>query len=129
MVNIKKYIEYFVIGGLLSLFGLIIIENFENGPALSSYLYGGLPTLYLLLMWISYNEKGKEGYDTFIVHSLINCGIFYIILVILFLLTYFNRTNFNIYNDFIIATIIFIFLSIIYFKKFFKRKFIFNPLN
>jgi hypothetical protein len=125
-MNLINYIKYFIIGGVLTLIGEIIINKFNNGIALSSYLYGAVPTIYLLLLWFSYLKTGKKGYDTFIVHSLINCGMFYIILLLLFILTYFyTNKKFNIFMHFFLALIIFIILSIIYFWKFYKKNFYF----
>jgi hypothetical protein len=125
-MNLINYIKYFIIGGVSTLIGEIIINKFNNGIALSSYLYGAVPTIYLLLLWFSYLKTGKKGYDTFIVHSLINCGMFYIILLLLFILTYFyTNKKFNIFMHFFLALIIFIILSIIYFWKFYKKNFYF----
>ena len=125
-MNLINYIKYFIIGGVLTLIGEIIINKFNNIFALSSYLYGAVPTIYLLLLWFSYLKTGKKGYDTFIVHSLINCGMFYIILLLLFILTYFyTNKKFNIFMHFFLALIIFIILSIIYFWKFYKKNFYF----
>ena len=58
-MNLINYIKYFIIGGVLTLIGEIIINKFNNGIALSSYLYGAVPTIYLLLLWFSYLKTGK----------------------------------------------------------------------
>ena len=127
-MEIIKYIKYFLLGGVLTVIGEMIIEKYETGVALSSYLYGAVPTIYMMLLWFSYLKSGKKGYDTFIVHSLVNCGMFYIVMLILFALS-FNRLrlekSFSLTTDLGIAFSVFLVMSVFYFKYFFEREFLF----
>lgn len=127
-MDISKYVGYFLLGGVVTVIGEMIIEKYESGVALSSYLYGAVPTIYMMLLWFAYIKSGKKGYDTFIVHSLVNCGMFYIVMLILFALS-FNRLrlkkSFSLTTDLGIAFSVFLVMSTIYFKYFFKRKFSF----
>jgi len=125
---LHNHLAYFVIGGGATLLGELIVERYDHGIALSSYLYGAVPTIYIMLLWFAYVKSGKKGYDTFIAHSLINCGMFYIVLLILFglsSLTSRKGKDFNISIQFLIAVLTFAAMSALYFHFFFHKVFLF----
>jgi len=127
-MDINKYALYFILGGASTVLGDMIISNYDKGVALSTYMYGGVPTIYMMLLWFAYRDGGKEGYDTFVVHSLVNCGMFYVVLLILFGLTVSGakqKKSFSIETDLGLALLAFIFMSVLYFKYFFSREFSF----
>ena len=119
--KLSKYIRYFILGGCATIFVNYILENFEDGPALSAYIYCA-PTIYLIIMYLVYIDRGINGYYTFITHSIINYIANILILFLLIFLT--KYTTINIYLSFSIATIIFLFYSIYYFIYVYKKKFI-----
>ena len=125
---LQNQLAYFIIGGGATLLGELIVERYDHGIALSSYLYGAVPTIYIMLLWFAYAKSGKKGYDTFIAHSLINCGMFYIVLLILLglsMLTPEKGNDFNIYTHFLIAVLAFVAMSALYFHFFFNKVFLF----
>ena len=85
-MNVKKYIGNFILGGLATIFVNYILENFDDGPALTAYIYVA-PTIYLIIMYLTYKDRGINGYYTFLVHSFINSLFFIFSLYILILLT------------------------------------------
>jgi hypothetical protein len=119
--KLSKYIRYFILGGCATIFVNYILENFEDGPALSAYIYCA-PTIYLIIMYLVYIDRGINGYYTFITHSIINYIANILILFLLIFLT--KYTKIDIYLSFSIATIVFLFYSIYYFMYVYKKKFI-----
>ena len=119
-MNLKKYLGNFILGGLATIFVNYILENFEDGPALTAYIYVA-PTIYLVIMYLTYKDRGINGYYTFLVHSFINSLFFIFSLYLLVLLT--KYTNWNVYLNFLISISIFVIYSIFYFLYLFKMKF------
>lgn len=119
-MNIKKYLSNFILGGIATIMVNYILENFEDGPALTAYIYVA-PTIYLVIMYLTYKDRGINGYYTFLVHSFINSLFFIFSLYLLVLLT--KYTNWNVYLNFGLAISIFVIYSIFYFYYIFKMKF------
>jgi hypothetical protein len=120
-MDIYKYIRYFLLGGFGTIFVNYLIENYEEGPALSAYLYCA-PTIYLIILYIIYKDKGVNEYYTFIVQSIINYTANIFILIFLVFLTKYISSN--VYLNFSLITILFIYYSIYYFLYLYKLKFI-----
>tara|TARA_A100001015_G_scaffold319225_1_gene441474 strand:- start:156 stop:527 length:372 start_codon:yes stop_codon:yes gene_type:complete len=119
-MNITKYLWNFILGGSATILVNYLLENFEDGPALTAYIYVA-PTIYLVVMYLTYRDRGFQGYYSFLVHSFINSMFFLFTLYILLLLT--KYTYFNVFINFAISTLIFVLYSIYYFKYIFKMKF------
>jgi len=119
--KIWKYIQYFFIGGFSTILFYFILENFEQGSALSAYIYCA-PTIYLIAMYIIYINSGIEGFYNFLVHSLIN----YVpnLIIIIFVTLAVKYTNIPMNIIFGSAFVLFILYSIIYFQYFYKKNFI-----
>ena len=119
-MDLYKYIQYFILGGLATIFVNYLLENYEDGPALSAYLYCA-PTIYLIIMYIVYKDRGLNGYYTFIIHSIINYIANIVILLFLVFLT--KYISANVYLNFSLVSILFIYYSIYYFLYIYKLKF------
>ena len=119
--KIWKYIQYFLIGGFSTIFFYFILENFEQGSALSAYIYCA-PTIYLIAMYIIFVNRGLEELYNFLIHSLINFvpNLFIIIFVTLAV----KYTNIPMNIIFGSAFLLFIVYSILYFQCFYKKNFI-----
>ena len=119
-MDFYKHIKYFIIGGSVTLLVNYLVENYKNGPALTAYLYCA-PDIYLVIMYIIYKSRGLKGYYTFIVHSLINYTANTMVILLLTFLT--KYTSINIYLNFSIVSLLFIFYSIYYFLYIYKLEF------
>lgn len=119
-MDLYKSIKYFILGGSATLLVHLLVEKYKHGPALTAYLYCA-PDVYLVVMYIIYKTSGLKGYNTFIVHSLINYTANLILILILAFLTNYIRTS--IYLNFSIVSILFISYSIYYFLYIYKLQF------
>lgn len=115
-----NYIQYFLIGGISTILFYFILENFEQGSALSAYIYCA-PTIYLIAMYIIYINEGIKGFYNFLMHSLIN----YLpnLLIIILISLAIKYTNIPILIIFGSAFIFFILYSIIYFQYIYTKEF------
>ena len=118
-MDLYTYIQYFILGGLITVFVNYVLEKYKNGPALTAYLYCA-PDIYLVLMYIIYKSRGTDGYYTFIVHTFINYLANIVLIIFLIFLTKYIG---NIYNSFFIISLLFIFYSIYYFSNIYKLEF------
>tara|TARA_Y100000589_G_C27171647_1_gene636972 strand:+ start:539 stop:925 length:387 start_codon:yes stop_codon:yes gene_type:complete len=123
-LNLKNisysFIRNFIIGGLgISILGLLI-EYTQSGVAYSSYLYSALPTVYFFLFWITYKIHGEKGISNLNIHLILGCIIF-----ILFVLSchFSHKLGNNYVISLFLATLVFVILSYIYFKKILHIKF------
>jgi hypothetical protein len=116
---LNKHIKYFIFGGSVTLLVNYLVENYKHGPALTAYLYCA-PDIYLVLMYIIYKSRGTDGYYTFIVHTFINYLANIVLIIFLIFLTKYVG---NIYNNFLIISLLFIFYSIYYFSNIYKLEF------
>ena len=119
-MNLYKYIHYFILGGLVTIFTNFLLEKYKDGPALSAFIYCA-PSIYLVIMYIIYKDRGLNGYYTFIVHTLINYIANIIVLLVLIFLT--NYISKNVYLNFLLVTLLFIYYSIYYFLHDYKLQF------
>jgi len=119
-MDLCKYIQYFMLGGLATVLINYLLENYEDAPALCAYLYCA-PTIYLVIMYIVYKDRGLNGYYTFIMHSIINYVANIIILLFLVFLT--KYISANVYLNFSLISILFIYYSIYYFLYIYKIQF------
>jgi len=108
-MDLYKYINYFILGGIITIFGTYLVEKYEYAPALSAYLYC-TPTVILLIMYIIYKTRGLKGYYIFIIHSLINCAAVIIFFLALMFLT--KYTSNTIYQNILLGSVLYIFYSI-----------------
>ena len=119
-MDLYTYIQYFILGGLITVFVNYVLEKYKNGPALTAYLYCA-PTIYLLIIYMIYKDRGLKGYYTFIVHSLINYVANSVVILFLILLT--KYTSINLYINCLLVSILFIYYSIYYFMNTYRLEF------
>jgi hypothetical protein len=119
-MDLYTYIQYFILGGLITVFVNYALEKYKHGPALTAYLYCA-PTIYLLIIYIIYKDRGLKGYYTFIVHSLINYVANSVVILFLILLT--KYTSISLYMNCLLVSILFIYYSIYYFMHTYKIEF------
>ena len=104
----------FVLGGLgIALLGLLI-EYTKLGVAYSSYLYSALPTVYFFLFWMTYKVHGEGGINNLNIHLIIGCVLFIAFVASCHLS---HKLGNNYVVSLFIATILFIYLSHLYFTK------------
>ena len=113
--------QYFITGGLSSMFIAAIIRKYEYGPALSAYIYGALPTIYFVFLWIAYSEKGQIGFDTFNVQTVYTCILFLSFIILVVMLS--KHTLLSNMSVMKISTLYFIVASYIYFVFVFPLKY------
>lgn len=119
-MNLYEFIKYFILGGVITIFGTYLVEKYEYAPALSAYLYC-TPTVILLIMYIIYKNRGLKGYYIFIIHSLINCAAVIIFFLALMFLT--KYTSNTIYQNILLGSLLYICYSIYYFFYIYKLQF------
>ena len=118
-MDLYKYIQYFILGGSVTILVHYLVENYKHGPALTAYLYCA-PDVYLVIMYIIYKTRGVNGYYSFLIHSFINYLVNILLIILLIFLT--NYLS-NIYKSFFIVTLLFIGYSIYYFLHIYKLQF------
>lgn len=118
-MDLYKYIQYFILGGSVTILVHYLVENYKHGPALTAYLYCA-PDIYLVIMYIIYKTRGINGYYSFLIHSFINYLVNILLIILLIFLT--NYLS-NIYKSFFIVTLLFIGYSIYYFLYVYKLEF------
>ena len=113
-------IKFFIFGGSIMVGTNYLLEKYNNGPALTAYLYCA-PTIYMVVMYMIYKTRGLNGYYTFIVHSLINyVANVLIIIALMFLIKYMPGKMLE--TSFIVS-ILFTLYSIYYFLSIYKLDF------
>lgn len=113
-------IKYFILGGSIMVGTNYLLEKYNNGPALTAYLYCA-PTIYLLIAYLIYKNRGFNGYYTFVVHSLINyLANALIIIALIFVIKNITR---NLFKSSVIVAILFIWYSVYYFLNIYKIEF------
>lgn len=120
-MNLFTNIKYFIFGGSIMVGTNYLLEKYHNGPALTAYLYCA-PTIYLIIAYLIYTNRGMSGYYTFIVHSLINYLANSLLIVVLIVLIKKNITI-NLFESSFIVSILFICYSIYYFLNMYKLEF------
>jgi predicted alpha/beta-fold hydrolase len=119
-MDLYTYIQYFILGGSVTILVNYLVENYKHGPALSAYLYCA-PTIYLLIIYMIYKDRGLKGYYTFIVHSLINYVANSVVILFLILLTKYIPGK--MFETSFIVSILFTLYSIYYFLNIYKLEF------
>ena len=119
-MNLYSNIKYFILGGSIMVGTHYLLEKYNNGPALTAYLYCA-PTIYIVVMYMIYTTRGLNGYYTFIVHSLINyVANVLIIVALIFLIKYIPGKMFE---TSVIVSILFTLYSIYYVLNIYKLDF------
>lgn len=119
-MDLYSNIKYFILGGSIMVGTNYLLEKYQNGPALVAYLYCA-PTIYMVVMYMIYKDRGLKGYYTFIIHSLINYVANSVVILFLILLT--KYTSISLYMNCLLVSILFIYYSIYYFMHTYKIEF------